>query len=64
MKASRWSLGDKVLVVVVVWLATIFLGSVAWNRGWKLPFGFSVPELVLLSLAIFYFRPSRWGRDD
>ena len=66
MKTSRWSLGDSILVAIVVWLGTILLGAVAWNHHWRLPFGFEVPELVLIIIIAFAFlRPSRRrGGDD
>jgi hypothetical protein len=65
MKASRWSLGETILVVIVVWLATINLGALAWNHHWRLPFGVEVPELVLLLvIAMWFFRPKRGNRED
>ena len=66
MKTSRWSLGDSILVAIVVWLGTILLGAVAWNHHWRLPVGFEVPELVLIIIIAFAFlRPSRRrGGDD
>jgi len=66
MKASQWSLGDKILVAVVVWLGAVLLGAVAWNHHCRLPFGFEAPELVLIIIIAFAFlRPSRRrGGDD
>jgi hypothetical protein len=66
MKATRWSLGETILFAIVIWLATIFLGAVAWNRHWRLPFGFEIPELaVLIVIGIIFFGPSRFrGGDD
>jgi hypothetical protein len=65
MKASRWSLGETNLVVIVVWLATVFAGALAWNHRWR-PWGMDVPELVLIVLLVFWFISSarKRGGDE
>jgi hypothetical protein len=64
MKASGWSLGETILVVVVVWLAAIFVGALAWSRGWHGVFGMEPPELVVISLLVFWFLSLSKKRGD
>jgi hypothetical protein len=65
MQVSRWSLGDQILVVVVVWLGGLLACNVGWNPGLSV-LNLGPGELtVLLLVAVIFISPgSSRGEDD
>jgi hypothetical protein len=65
MESGRWSLGDRILVVVVISLAGLFVAAFARNHGWP-TFGLGPAETTLVFLLAFWFFSSsrKRGRDD
>lgn len=65
MKASRWSLGDTILVNVVIALSGLLVWAVARNHGWP-TFSLGPVETSLLFVLVFYFFSTsrKRGGDD
>jgi hypothetical protein len=65
MKTAQWSLGDRILVAVVISLTGLLFAAVARNHGWP-TFGLGPAETSLLFLLVFYFFWSsrKRGGDD